>query len=120
MRITGYPHCCTTDIVYALGESANQAYSIRVGNHGAGNLEQVYNQLRTNMSNARHRAMITAVCTNQQQEFLKVARALGWRFGPWASSKAHPTTKTRLCYWLVQDGIPDDVTVRNKLGLTVV
>ena len=119
MRITGYPHCCTTDIVYALGASANQSYEIRGGNHVAGDIQGVYLKLREYMSLVRSRAMITAVCTDQQQEFVKVARALGWRFGPWAKSKAHPTTKTRLCYWLVQDGIPEDVTVRNKLGLTV-
>ena len=70
------------------------------------------------MVQLRSGAMLTAVCTDQQQEFVKVARALGWRFGPWASSKAHPNTKTRMCYWLVQDGVPDDVTARNKLGLT--
>lgn len=116
MRTIGYPFCCTTDVVYGLGTSKNQDWEARSGTHMS--LEAKYNYLRRQMDGSRRRAMLTAVCTSDQQEFLKIARALGWRFGPWAASQNHPDTKTRLCYWLVQDGIPDDVTCRNKLGLT--
>lgn len=118
MRTIGFPHCCTTDIIYGLGSSDNQAYEARSGNGMS--LEAKYCYVRRIMAQNRSGAMLTAVCTDQQQEFVKVARALGWRFGPWAASKAHPNTKTRMCYWLVQDGVPDDVTARNKLGLTKV
>lgn len=116
MRTIGYPHCCTTDVVYGLGATDNQDWDARSGQNMT--LAQKYNYLRDRMTASSRRAMVTAVCTDQQQEFLKVARVLGWRFGPWAASKNHINTKTRLCYWLVQDGVPDDVTCRNKLGLT--
>lgn len=116
MNIHSFPFCCTTDIIYGLGGTANQDYRAQTVNDRS--MATMVTKLEYFMSNQKRRAMLTAVCTDQQTDFLKVARAFGWREGPWASSENHRDTRTKLLYWLVQDGIPPIATVRNKLGLT--
>lgn len=104
MRTQNFPNCCTTDIITGLGTSANSS-----ANSGNGwSLQEVYNYLHNTMSRNRNGAMITAIATHQQTNFIKVARILGWREGPWAKSTAHRNTRTKLFYWLVTDGIPAD------------
>lgn len=116
MNISSFPYCCTTDIIYGLGRSGNQDY--RAEQQNDRDIPAMIARLEYFMSGQKRRAMLTAICTDQQTNFLKVARAFGWREGPWASSENHKDTRTKLLYWLVQDGIPPIATVRNKLGLT--
>ena len=104
MQTQGFPGCCTTDIITGLGTSINSSQ-----NSGNGwSLQQVFNYLHQKMDRNYSGAMLTAICTHQQTNFIKVARILGWREGPWAKSKAHRNTRTKLFYWLVTDGIPAD------------
>lgn len=116
MQTQGFPLCCTSTVLTGLGSTLNQDWGARTGNNMG--LFEMNERLRHLMSFQTRYAMMQAVATDQQKDFIKVARANGWRFGPWAASLAHKNTKTRLCYWLVQDGIVHSETVRNKLGLT--
>lgn len=116
MQTQGFPLCCTSTVLTGLGSTLNQDWGARTGNDMS--LAAMNARLRQLMEYQTRYAMMQAVATDQQKDFIKVARANGWRFGPWAASLAHKNTKTRLCYWLVQDGIPDLATVSNKLGLT--
>ena len=63
------------------------------------------------------KGMLTAITTHHQKDSIKAFKALGWRCGPWAKSRAHPNTRTKLWYWLVQDGVPDLGNTLKKLGL---
>lgn len=107
MRSHGYPECCTSTIITGMGRSRNS--STHTGDlMSAGDK---FDRLVGLMSNERMagRAMLQCVITQDQQQAMEAMRALGWRFGPWAKSRNHPTTRTRLCYWLVQDGIYPEV-----------
>lgn len=118
MRVTSFPQCCTTDVIYGLGHTQNQDYAAQTANdHG---LADTVAALYHKMAHAKltRMAMLTAVSTDQQKHANTAFRAAGWRCGPWAKSGKHSNTRTRLWYWLVQDDVPDLVTLRNKLGLT--
>lgn len=110
MRTQSFPGCCTTDVITGLGSSANSSQ-----NSGDGwSLQQVFDYLRSKMQHNYSGAMLTAIATHQQTNFIKVARILGCREGPWAKSRAHRNTRTKLFYWLVTDGIPVDAEAKLK------
>ncbi len=119
MRSYSYPQCCTTDVLAGMGKSPNQDYEAQRASTEY-TLDDMLRVLRDKMEGHRQRrkAMLTCITTQQQELANTALRALGWRCGPWAASGAHTSTKTRLWYWLVQDGVPDLETTRNKLGLT--
>lgn len=106
-----YPSCCTSTIVTGMGESQNSS------THTGDNMTpaQKFDKLVQIMQSEKRygHAMVQCIITDQQQQALAAMRALGWRFGPWAKSRNHPNTNTRLCYWLVQDGIYPEVHLAN-------
>lgn len=119
MRSYSYPQCCTTDVLAGMGKSPNQDYEAQRASTEL-DLESMFLALLGKMRGhtQRRKAMLTCITTQQQTLANTTLRALGWRCGPWAASGAHTSTKTRLWFWLVDDGIPDVATTRNKLGLT--